>query len=858
MFDYLKKRVWKKKADFPAYVKTGKKSPRRVTESGARQEAVIDAQQLPDDENEIVEFIMNSSFAEARYIAAQKLHTKEMLEKVRQEVHRTDGRVTKLMQTRLNEIERIEKQRNSMRECILLAEKLKNEDQLLPNRVAELDRQWADVNKVPSNDATLLEQYATIREEIRVRLENQTLLQRQIMDIQARLESLEKESSLTPDQREAQLENMLEPVQSWKNSREWGAMPQRLIAGFEETTARIKENTGLHAQNHAAIVARESVLDEWESQDVSALLPGEIISIWRTLPAISDPAIGQALQQRFDALADALQNHIKSESESAPASNGPKLQPKEVEALFSYSLSLMQEALQEGAIREAVRQNEQLTLLDYSVFEPEAEQQALLAELRSELKNLVGWARWGGAVSREELIRIAESLPGQKYPIRELAAAVVELREKWKALNQTAGMATRSQWQQFDAACNKAYTPILEHARTQGVVREQNRQKVQAIFDSTREMMAGLNLDALAEKQPADIDWRQLVEALRKTQRAWRQIGTMARREKKLLDEELEEILKPLNDILNEQTKIEVQAREELIEAVKSIRSTERKASRKVRQLQEQWQEKARAFPLESREDQKLWTRFRAACEEVFAHRALLNEEAEKEFGANLDAKTRICEQLEGMAPDTAEKILEILGETDSAWSAIGTVSKEKQNSIQSRYGRAVDRLLGQLREIKDREKNQAIEELIEKLGICQRLEKAIPDEPERFEEFSALWDSKPSGAWKDRLQARFDAAARALKEKEQAYRTLLESRQPKLMEQLLRLEIVASVESPPEFASERRQVQMNVLKDALSGHRDAPPIEQLDVLCAFPVLTDASSALRLERLIRKINGLPV
>ena len=856
MLDFLKKRVWKKKVNIPSDVITGKKSKKPVVDSAPRMAAVAEAEQLPDDENIIVEFILNSSFAEARYVAAQKLHTKEMLEKVRQQVHKTDGRVTKLMQSRLNEIQRREKQHSGMRQCIQLAENLKNEDQLHPGSVAELDRQWADMTRMPSGETALQKQYETIREDIRVRLENQTILQRQIMDALTKLEDLDSQSDITPSEREIQLENILESVEDWKKAREWAAMPQRLIRNLEEATARIEENTQLHAQNHAAVLAHESALEQWEAQEVSALSPGEMHEQWSALPEINDSGRKAEMQQRFNALIDNIQIHVRNES--ASSQGAPKLLPKEVESLFSYSLSLMQDALREGAVREALRQNEQLTRLDYSVFEPDASQQALLAELRAELKNLEGWARWSGEVSREEIIRAAEALPSQNYPLRELAAAVVDIREKWKALNQTAGMATRSQWLQFDAACNRAYEPVVEYARSQLVAREQNIQKAQTLIQSAREMMTVLDLDSLQGRPENSVNWRHLIESLRQAQRAWRQIGSINRREKKLLDDEFEQILQPLNTLVHEQTKIQVQAREELIEAVKKLKATDHRVSRKVRQYQEQWQEKARAFPLDNREDQKLWTRFRSVCEAVFAHRAKLHEEAEKEFGAHLELKNSICAQLEEATPDSAEKILQILKEADAAWDAAGAVSKEMQTVTQNRYDEAVERLLAQLNAIRDKEKNQSIQALIEKLSICQKLERAIPEEPELLEDLQALWHIQPSDAWQELLQSRFDAASKALKEKDGDYATMLQARQSMLMEQLLRLEVIVSVESPAELAVERRQVQMAVLKDSLSGNRDAAPAEQLEELCMLAVLTDASAAQRLERLVRKINGLPI
>ncbi|MDL2284003.1 DUF349 domain-containing protein [Oxalobacter sp. OttesenSCG-928-P03] len=850
MFDFLLQRFGKKQPDSTSFSEE-KKNAQQAALNEARQAAILQAEQLPENESDAVAFILQSNFADARLIAAQKVYSKDALEQVRKAMRNTDRRVTRLMQSRLDEMTERDRQQNRIQTCIDSAENLKNEPHLLPNLVADLDRQWEAVRKTGNHDAAQIARYERIREEIGKRLADQASLQRQVMDTLAGLRKLEEdEAGLAPAERAARLNDLLAPSEAWSASQEWGALPRQLMQDFDEAATRLKDHADRHTEAFEVAKAREDALDEWERAGISALKPREVREKWQSLPPLHNRERMAALQARFDALI----SQAGSEDRSEKPDTGQKLSSAETASLFSYSLLLMQKAIQEGAVREASAQNDQISRLDFSVFEPTAEQKALLAELRAELKNLVGWARWGGQASREELIRIVESLPDRDHTLEELAAAVVDAREKWKALNESSGMASRSQWQQFDAACNRAYAPVLEYARSQAIVREQNVLKAQSLIDGVRETLSALNLDAADEKT----DWRSLVEYQRRMQRAWQQIGPIARKEKKRLDAAFEQVMRPLNDPLKAQAKIEVAKRKALIDEVRKLDPEDRKASRAVRQLQEQWQESARQFPLDNREDQKLWQQFRSASEAVFSHRARLNEVADKERLEHLRQKENICEKLQTEHAKTIVEIKQALKNADAAWRAAGPVPKERESEIQARYDSAVGVLLARMQTIRDQEKIQQVETFFEKLAICHKLENAIPDHPEMLDSLKALWDRLPPDAGQEMLDSRFEKALKALTEKSASYREELVSRQPELQERLLRLEIMASIDSPPEFAERRRQIQMEVLKDALSGNRNVSEQDQLNTLCAMPVLTDAASAERLFRLLRKINGLPV
>ena len=108
----------------------------------AKKEALQQAEQLSGDDLLIADFVLQCKFADARFIAARKIQSRDALEKVRAAVVKTDRRVYRLVQTRLNELAFSDKFFADVGTCIEKAAHLVQEPGLTPNLVAELDREW--------------------------------------------------------------------------------------------------------------------------------------------------------------------------------------------------------------------------------------------------------------------------------------------------------------------------------------------------------------------------------------------------------------------------------------------------------------------------------------------------------------------------------------------------------------------------------------------------------------------------------------------------------------------------------------------------------------------------------------------
>jgi hypothetical protein len=491
-----------------------------------------------------------------------------------------------------------------------------------------------------------------------------------------------------------------------------------------------------------------------------------------------------------------------------------------------------------------------------------------LAHVRAELKRLSDWARWGGNVSREELIKSVEALPTQNLAMSELAKKVGSMRERWKALDSLSGAAPKSLWERFDAACTAAYAPAAAHFRHLADERHANAARAQALVDEANAEIARL--------QSGEAEWKHVAGTVQRLRLGWSHLGAIDRKEKKRLDTQFTDALNTLQGPLEEQRKGEMAEREELIELAMAIEPHDRHALDTMRALQQRWQEHARALPLERKSEQALWQRFRAVCDEVFQRRKESMHEADIERRAHEAAKEAISVRLETAAPDvTAATAGKLLREAAAEWQAIGPVPRAHEGRVEKRYHAAI----AQVQHHADAARRAAgmaqAGQLRDKLRLVQELEQAVAGQGGADgadlaggADWEARWSALPplDGELERTLRGRFDAALRASQEGRDGYAQLLERNRGTLLHDLLRAEIRAGIDSGPEFARDRLKLQVEVLQSSLKsghagqksaghkdGHKEGAGAAQLRELAALPALVDASTASRIEQLFMRL-----
>lgn len=926
MFDFFFKRARSgsaTKAD-PATAASIKADASAVPDSSRRRQQALDqAAALGADETAALAFLLRCPVPEARLLAATQLHSRPVMEQAQKAMRETDRRVAKLMQQRLSELARQELVQQRMEASIDRAQALIAGAIVLPNQVVELDRAWADAG---AGFSALESTFANYRSELGQRLQAQAALQRRAMDLVAMLRASASQS-IVSTRLEQMLLHAESAMQEIEQDRSLPSLPKLLMPELRAVRAKLQDHHRALAAGEAAVAAREQALAAWQSalldvghgrseQDREDCItcqtreldthrqvsethdaaqvpppprdmptPQALRQQWRALPAVPDLAIDTALQARFDALlaelAPALPTKRKTPAATTAARPAAGAVPEpdqnsidtriddgadtaQARAIQATALDELCTALEEGALQRAVEQDRLLRASGAGMVGLSAEQQHALSAARAELTRLQGWAKWGGTVSREELVVAVEGLPQQGLGVLELGKKVGSMRERWRALDASAGPAPRPLWLRFDAACGAAYAPVAAHFAELARQREARVEKAKMILAEIAAFEAGAGVGEGSRSDAGGApDWRAIVAFCQRMEQAWQRLGPLERKQQKQFNAAFEQALQPLRQPLQAEQEQAIALREKLIAAVAQLAPQGRDTLDQLQDLQSQWQHHAKILPLARAQEQQLWQRFRGACDAVFAQRKQAVVSADAERVANLAAKTQVCNALEQLGDDAdASEVTRaaLLREQRLAWNAIGPVPRVAQAVLQTRFDQALAAVQGQQDVARQRTVEMQTVVFEVALARCLACERALMSGSDQaMPALQPPWESSPGlpALLEQALYARFAAAQAALADRDLGYAQRLQENHAELHAALLRLEVRLGLESPLEVSRERLQLQVAGLQSTFkSGAADeaaATPLLQLISACALPAAIDTVAESRIRAIAKAI-----
>lgn len=202
-------------------------------------------------------------------------------------------------------------------------------------------------------------------------------------------------------------------------------------------------------------------------------------------------------------------------------------------------------------------------------------------------------------------------------------------------------------------------------------------------------------------------EWNKATEALRVLQEEWKEIG----RAPKEVNSELwkqfrnigntffvnkSEFFKKLDGERIENLERKRKLCEEA-EALKDSVSWEKDA-REVRRMQEEWKA---VGPVPDRYSNKLWNRFRSACDDFFNRRREHYDSLREDEQLNLERKRELIAEVKLINLEeigSIEKAIEMVKEIQERWKAIGRVPIKEKDSIWEEFRAEVDSFFDDLR----------------------------------------------------------------------------------------------------------------------------------------------------------------
>ncbi len=288
-----------------------------------------------------------------------------------------------------------------------------------------------------------------------------------------------------------------------------------------------------------------------------------------------------------------------------------------------------------------------------------------------------------------ELCEKAEELLLEES-IKKAVEVLNVLHEQWKQLGPVPREQKEAIWDRFKAASDKIYEKRKLYFNSLDTERAANLERKEALC---------VELETLLETAPKDHQgWVKQSEMVEKIQASWKTIGfapkaqntAIWRRFKQAADQFYTSKNLFYKHVRSEQLE-NLQAKEALCLQAEALMNSEdwKSTTDAIIQLQKEWK---KIGAVNRKASDKIWNRFRAACDHFFERKNqhFSGQDARQED--NLKAKIELIEQIEQFVATGDQRAdLEQLKAFQRSWTEIGFIPIKQKADINERYRKALN-----------------------------------------------------------------------------------------------------------------------------------------------------------------------
>ena len=393
---------------------------------------------------------------------------------------------------------------------------------------------------------------------------------------------------------------------------------------------------------------------------------------------------------------------------------------------------------------------------------------------RAEHNRLLEKERENNLALKEAVIADLKALLEKQEDVNATFPEFREIQNRWRAIGPVPAQSYRN--------INETYQLYVEQFYDMVKINRELRD-----LDFKKNLEAKEAFCAMAEKLAENPNVVEAFRELQKLHEQWKEFGPVA----KEFRDEIWDRFKAATAVINkkyqayfeglkEQQAVNLEKKTALCEKVEEIAEREvsdsnqwNAFSKEIEEIQKEW----RTIGFASRKDnQKIYDRFRAACDKFYGRKRDFYNEYKDSINQNLDKKISLCEAAEALKSSTEwKKATEQFIELQRQWKEIGAVPRKKSEQLWKRFRAACDEFFA------ERDKNAKPEnDFYGNLKAKQRLVEEIKayvltgDEAadqEAMKAFQARWQEigfvpfkekdNIAKAYKDAIQEKFPAKER-------------------------------------------------------------------------------------------------
>ena len=232
-----------------------------------------------------------------------------------------------------------------------------------------------------------------------------------------------------------------------------------------------------------------------------------------------------------------------------------------------------------------------------------------LNRISTQLSELSDWQQFAASPKRDALLQAVQALVDTPLNPDSQRDRLKDLRSQWNALGPLAKDQAVLQ-QRFDESANQAFNVCREHFAQQNKERKDNLRARKALCEQLQEYLDSTDW--------ATADMKAAETIMRQARQEWRKYHPCDRKALKPVETTFETLQDALYSRVKQDWDANVNAKEALVKKAEALveQDSSDGIANGAKALQAQWREIG-TTPRGA--DQKLWRRFRAACDAIFA-----------------------------------------------------------------------------------------------------------------------------------------------------------------------------------------------------------------------------------------------
>lgn len=272
-----------------------------------------------------------------------------------------------------------------------------------------------------------------------------------------------------------------------------------------------------------------------------------------------------------------------------------------------------------------------------------------------------------------------------------------QYHDEWKEIGPVPQDKKDEIWERFKTATDKINERRREHYKKIQEEQQENYTAKLALCQKAEQIVA-INKASLG-------DWQNTTDEMSELLKIWRSIGPAS---KKLNDKIWERFKTSLDAYFGEKKEYFNKVKEQQIhnynlkldlcaqaEALKTS-SDWRKTTQDLIRMQKEWKE---IGPVPRKHANRIWKRFRAACDEFFERKSAYFSSIQKQEEENLQQKLDLIKRIqECQLSDDKNKDLQAVKEIQREWMDIGHVPIKEKDKLQNDFRTAINKLLDKLK----------------------------------------------------------------------------------------------------------------------------------------------------------------